>query len=309
MARRCIRNWRWRCCRSPTPDAPPATRPPHRGRRPGPRQWRRDGWRYLRFAGPPGSYRTVSYVDMLTGAVGVHQLRGALVIVGATAAGLGDLHATPMSASGQPMAGAEINANALNALRAGETIVWLDRATTAAISACTVLLLLIGLLYLSPRTGLAWSAGVGLAAVAVGMLQLRWGQSRLPPGAILLGAALAYPLWSWRRLEATQRFMDDELRLLRDADPAPRRRGRRGRPRSARSPHRHHSRRRRTATSDAEGARGHGALHLARHPLGAGIDHHPHRGCRRPQRQGSRSSAHRPLRPARPGPWPTTFPG
>ncbi|MBK6678193.1 MAG: hypothetical protein IPG52_15775 [Rhodocyclaceae bacterium] len=28
----------------------------------------------------------------------------------------------------------------------------------------------------------------------------------------------------------------------------------------------------------------------------------PHRGCRRPQRQGSRSSAHRPLRPARPGP-------
>jgi len=188
---------------------------------PGPRQWRRDGWRYLRFAGPPGSYRTVSYVDMLTGAVGVHQLRGALVIVGATAAGLGDLHATPMSASGQPMAGAEINANALNALRAGETIVWLDRATTAAISACTVLLLLIGLLYLSPRTGLAWSAGVGLAAVAVGMLQLRWGQSWLPPGAILLGAALAYPLWSWRRLEATQRFMDDELRLLRDADPAP----------------------------------------------------------------------------------------
>ncbi|MBK6678194.1 MAG: CHASE2 domain-containing protein [Rhodocyclaceae bacterium] len=34
---------------------------PHRGGVLGPRQWRRDGWRYLRFAGPPGSYRTVSY--------------------------------------------------------------------------------------------------------------------------------------------------------------------------------------------------------------------------------------------------------
>ena len=187
---------------------------------PGPADWRRDSWRYLRFAGPPGSYRTVSYVDVLTGAVDAQQLRGALVIVGATAAGLGDLHATPMSASGQPMAGAEIIANALNALRAGETIVWLDRATTTAISAFMVLLLLIGLLYLSPRTGLAWSAGVGLAAVAVGVLQLHWGQPWLPPGAILLGAALAYPLWSWRRLEATQRFMDEELRLLRDTDPA-----------------------------------------------------------------------------------------
>ena len=185
-----------------------------------PDKWRRGGWRYLRYAGPPGTYRTVSYVDVLTGAIGADQLRGALVLVGATAAGLGDLHATPMSRSGQPMAGVEIHANALDSLRAGDTMAWLGRAPVTMISALAVLLLLTGLLYLSPRAGLAWSAGVGLAAVAVGIAQLRWGQAWLPPSAILIGAALAYPLWSWRRLEAAQRFMDAELRLLHDTDPA-----------------------------------------------------------------------------------------
>lgn len=184
-----------------------------------PSMWRRDRWHYLRYAGPPGTYRTVSYVDVLTGTVGADQLRGALVLVGATAAGLGDLHATPMSGSGRPMAGVEIHANALDSLRTGDTIAWLDHAPTTVTSVVAILLLLIGLLYLSPRAGLALSAGVGLAAGVAGIAQLRSGLAWLPPSAILLGAALAYPLWSWRRLEATQRFMDAELRLLRDADP------------------------------------------------------------------------------------------
>lgn len=184
-----------------------------------PDKWRRSGWRYLHYAGPPGTYRTVSYVDVLTGAVGADQLRGALVLVGATAAGLGDLHATPMSNSGRPMAGVEILANLLDSLRTGETIAWLNHTLTTAISVAAVLLLLIGLLYLSPRAGLALSAGVGVVAVVAGIAQLRWGLIWLPPSAILLGAALAYPLWSWRRLEAAQRFMDAELHLLRDTDP------------------------------------------------------------------------------------------
>lgn len=188
---------------------------------PAPDTWRHDVWHYLRYAGPPGTFRTVSYVDVLTGAVGMDQLRGTLVLVGATAAGLGDLHATPMSASGQPMAGVEIHANVLDSLRTGNTVAWMDRPTTSVISAMVILLLLVGLLHLSPRAGLVLSTGVGLVTTVVGVVQLRWGQPWLPPSAILLGAALAYPLWSWRRLEATQRFMDDELRRLRDSDPTP----------------------------------------------------------------------------------------
>jgi signal transduction histidine kinase len=51
------------------------------------------------------------------------------------------------------------------------------------------------------------------------MLLLRWGNAWLPPSSVLLGAVLAYPLWSWRRLEAAQRFMDAELLELHATEP------------------------------------------------------------------------------------------
>ena len=61
---------------------------------------------------------------------------------------------------------------------------------------------------------LAGSAGLLLLAG-------RW----LPPGAALIGVALAFPLWSWRRLHAADRAMADQLSLFAD-DPG-------GPPRSA----------------------------------------------------------------------------
>ena len=36
------------------------------------------------------------------------------------------------------------------------------------------------------------------------------------PSTAVLACLLAYPLWSWRRLEATQRYLDDELQALRE---------------------------------------------------------------------------------------------
>ena len=48
------------------------------------------------FAGPPGHFRTVSFVDVVNGATPAEFLRDKLVLVGATADGLGDRYATPL---------------------------------------------------------------------------------------------------------------------------------------------------------------------------------------------------------------------
>ena len=181
--------------------------------------WSREQWVHPQFAGPPGTYRTISYVDVLTGTVGGQELRGKRVLVGATAAGLGDVLPTPMSSLGRSMPGVEIHATVLDALRSGTTITWLPHDRVVAVTTAVMLLLMLGLLFLSPRDGLLLSAAVALASVVGVLVMLRWGKVWLPPSALLIGAALAYPLWSWRRLEAAQRFMDAELQLLHEIEP------------------------------------------------------------------------------------------
>jgi CHASE2 domain-containing sensor protein len=183
------------------------------------RGWFRDIWVHPQFAGPPGTYHTVSYVDVLTGAVPPERLRGRHVLVGATAEGLGDIYPTPMSIHGRAMPGVEIHATLLDALRSHATIDWLSQHQAMVLTVVAILTLMLGLLFLSPRDGLMLSAAVGVATVVGAMLLLRWGHTWLPPSSVLLGAVLAYPLWSWRRLEAAQRFMDAELLELHATEP------------------------------------------------------------------------------------------
>ncbi len=194
-------------------------RPADGGGTPESMAWKREQWVHPQFAGPPGTYRTISYVDVLTGAIGGDELRGKRVLVGATAAGLGDVLPTPMSSLGRSMPGVEIHATVLDALRSGTIVAWLPQEQVVAITVVVILLLMLGQLFLSPRDGLLLSAGVGLASVIGVLVLLRWGKVWLPPGPLLIGALLAYPLWSWRRLEAAQRFMDAELQLLHEIEP------------------------------------------------------------------------------------------
>ena len=180
-------------------------------------EWHRDGWIHPQFAGPPGTFKTVSYVDVLTGAVPADLFRDKYVLVGATATGLGDQYATPMSALGIPMSGVEIHANVLDALRTGIAIDWLPPAIHVIVSAALVAVLMTGLLTLSPRNGLLASAFMVLLTVVGSLILLRWAHVWLPPSAALLGTVLAYPLWSWRRLETAQRFVDSELQILHES--------------------------------------------------------------------------------------------
>ena len=58
----------------------------------------RNGELLIRYTGPPGTVRRVSYVDVLTGAVPASELTGRYVLIGMTATGLGDTLATPVNA-------------------------------------------------------------------------------------------------------------------------------------------------------------------------------------------------------------------
>ncbi|MGE0028087.1 MAG: CHASE2 domain-containing protein [Thermoleophilia bacterium] len=70
------------------------------------------GGALIDYRGGPGTIRTVSFSDLLAGRVDPGLIRGAVVVVGATAPSLQDVHLTPAGAD-NPMAGPEVQANAI----------------------------------------------------------------------------------------------------------------------------------------------------------------------------------------------------
>jgi CHASE2 domain-containing sensor protein len=84
---------------------------------------------WIDFRGPPRTIAAVSFSDVLRGRVDPARLRGKVVVVGATAPTLQDVHATPVS-DDRLMSGAEIQANAiwsaLHGVPLRDAPLWLD---------------------------------------------------------------------------------------------------------------------------------------------------------------------------------------
>ncbi|TMS57101.1 CHASE2 domain-containing protein [Imbroritus primus] len=173
------------------------------------------GSRYLiPFFGPPGHIPAFSYVDVLQGRVAPEHLEGRIVLIGAMASGMADAVNTPMTRDHKPMAGVELIASIVAALKAGMHITPISMAQHVAMTLLFVAGALIALRFLTPRHGLmvtcAIAAGIlGLSA----FLLLRVG-IWMPPASAVLGVLVAYPLWSWRRQEAALRYLDHQLRNL-----------------------------------------------------------------------------------------------
>lgn len=194
----------------------PGERNPASGERPG--VWVRDRWLHLAFAGPPGHFRRMPYVDVLRGGVPAEDLHGKLVLIGMTATGAGDAYPTPRAAEGRPMPGVEIVANVLDGLRSGAWLTTLHGRALWLVSALPVAVLLVAFLWLTPMRSLVWTGIALVLTLAAAALAARHLQLWVAPSAALVGLALCYPLWSWRRLEATQRYLGEELARLR-AEP------------------------------------------------------------------------------------------
>lgn len=173
----------------------------------------------IRFRRGPEGYAQLSFADVLAGRVPAEFLRDRVLLVGATASGLGDRFATPMSGRFETMAGVEVLANYIDAGLSDDRIRVAPAPLQFLFSAVPVLLLLLGLLKLGPRANLWLGLSWALLTLLVSALLLRFAGVWLAPATALVGIALIYPLWGWRRLDFTNRFMAAELEALL-AEPA-----------------------------------------------------------------------------------------
>lgn len=161
-------------------------------------------------------FPSVPYVSVLRGEVPPELLRDRLILIGATASGLGDRYVTPQSASMGTTPGIEIQANLLNGLLQQRSIVALGDWPSTLLS-LGLMATLLGLLLWRPRHALWLALGcMGLALLGAGVL-LRLG-IWWSPAASLLGMLLAYLIWSWRRLSVILAYFGWELARL-DSEP------------------------------------------------------------------------------------------
>jgi adenylate cyclase len=128
-------------------------------------------WAWIDYAGPPKSVKYLSFVDVRRGTFRPEDVRGKVVVVGATAPSEQDLHQTSTT-SGGLMPGPEVHANAIHTALAGFPLKsapdWLNWLLVIALGALTP--------FLALRRGILLPVAVGALAVA----------------AVLVGAQLAF---------------------------------------------------------------------------------------------------------------------
>lgn len=160
-----------------------------------------------------GAFSQISYAAVVNGEIPKAFLKDKIILLGATAKGLGDQHPVPLG-DGGVMAGVEIMANMLGDIMADNFITPVSLGTQVVLSLIPAWILLIGFWRLRPRTTIFVSVGLIVFILVVSAVLLSF-QIWFAPGAGLIGLALVYPVWGWRRLQATSDFMDEELKNYR----------------------------------------------------------------------------------------------
>ena len=120
----------------------------------------RDGGALIDFRGPPGTITTLSFSDVLAGRFPADAVRDRVVVVGASAPTLHDVHATSIGGA-ELMAGAEVQANAVWTALHGAP---LRDAPSAVGLGLLALLALVGPLAGLRLTPIATAPAVGVAA-------------------------------------------------------------------------------------------------------------------------------------------------
>ncbi|CAB3753536.1 CHASE2 domain-containing protein [Paraburkholderia solisilvae] len=160
------------------------------------------------------AYAKYSFASVLAGRIPQSLLRDRIVLVGATASGVFDRFATPVSGKLGPMPGAYIHANVLDALLNGRAIMPVSAGATLAFALGFLALLLAGLLVLSPRPALLLAAGLCACAGLLSAVSLYAARLWVAPMPAVAGMSAVYALWNWRRLEMTLAYLHGELQRL-----------------------------------------------------------------------------------------------
>ncbi len=174
----------------------------------------------INFIGPTGSFKTVSFADVLEGKVTADAFKNKIVLIGATAESMGDSRVVPFMhfrserrEGGQEMPGVEIHANIIHSIRQGIALrAWPDWLNFLAALAVVLVVALV----LNRFAGWGQLAFLGLLLLAI-LLGSYFAFSRayqIPPLAPMLTGFLAIvPLLLNRALTAS-RELDIKLAAL-----------------------------------------------------------------------------------------------
>ncbi|OZG72580.1 histidine kinase [Hahella sp. CCB-MM4] len=174
----------------------------------------REAYRLIPFVGPPGSFATLSYSDVLNSELPPDYFAGRVVFVGATAAGLGDFIATPVSGSLFNMPGVEVHANIYEALVQQHLGAYVEIEWQYLLSLSLVLIAVLSFPRISPDRNLPMTIALASGVLAFSYFLLTVDHQWFPPSAVLVTLLFAYPFWSWRRLSRLNRFLRQELERL-----------------------------------------------------------------------------------------------
>ncbi|MCP3852759.1 MAG: EAL domain-containing protein [Gammaproteobacteria bacterium] len=140
--------------------------------------------------------RQVSYTDVLAGRVDETWIRDKYVLIGATAAGLGDAISTPAAPSHERMPGIELNAHILNGLLQGHILEELGTMQQSVLTAVLLAFLLPLILLQTLRKGLLAMITALVIVVLFSTCILWLFKVWFAPFTVLLLLILAWPVWS-----------------------------------------------------------------------------------------------------------------
>ncbi len=170
----------------------------------------------IRFYGKPGHFQQISFSSVLAGDFPKNFFNNKIVLVGATAVGMGDVLSTPVSGYSKPMAGVEFHANAIETMRQNQLVTIVPRWFTVIICGLLAIIPVFWLPRLKPLQSLLMILLYLLFLIILMMLLPIFSQYWAPSISAVLMTLLAYPIWSLRRLERTQTFLNAALVQLND---------------------------------------------------------------------------------------------
>jgi CHASE2 domain-containing sensor protein len=174
-----------------------------------------DGDAWIDYRGPAGTFRTVSFADVVRGNFEPDAFRGRIAVVGASAPTLRDVHSTPVG-GGELMSGVEVQANALWTAMHGAQL----RQPSTAVALLLVALLalvapLVGLRLPALAAGVAVPVAAGLFLVAA---QLAFDDgvilNAVSPLAALVVAGVGTIAWSQLAESRARRAVTRDNELL-----------------------------------------------------------------------------------------------
>jgi signal transduction histidine kinase len=163
---------------------------------------------------PEGAFRSVAFANVIAGEVPQAFFKNKIILVGATAPGLGDRFPVPGPA-GSTMSGVEIQANMLSGLMHNRFVRDVPQWLAIVGALLPIWILMCSFLRLRPGHNLLVSLLLIATVCAIALAGLVSFGVWLPPGPALLGLIIVYPLWGWRRLEALSSFVGRQAQQLR----------------------------------------------------------------------------------------------